>query len=397
MTVYQEKSTKIWFYDFYRQNLRFKARCIMPDGTRAISKKQAKACENVRRAALEKGETKVEVPAGRYTFAEALAARVKVAKRKKHWRDVKIALNEIGNFFGPDAPIEDVARRWREYEDFSSAQTVKIWMGGPKHAAKGEAASGDRAGYWHDTGKLRSSGRTNRYLDQLSAVLRLAHETEGPDGRFLLDRMPTIKRQKEPKRKPRPVPLAVALKIESDPRTPDYLRDAAAMVRLFGFRLDEVFGTTRNEIDFDGRCYRLPAEKTKAGRDEVMPANAEAMRLLKRLDEAARKREPDNDAAPLIVYQPRGKDAKGRPFKPRPIANPRRAWATIQKRLGIKSGFRFHDLRATFITQTARVAKSAVVQTLARHTDARTTARYIEVADEDLRKAVEAMAGRRRD
>jgi integrase len=198
------------------------------------------------------------------------------------------------------------------------------------------------------------------------------------------------------KRDPKPVPLALALKIESDRRTPEHLRDAAAMVRLFGFRLDEVFSATRDEIDFEGRCYRLPAAKSKANRDEVMPANEEAMRLLKRLDDRARKREPDNPAAPLIVYQPRGKDAKGRAFKPRPIANPRRAWATAQKHVGVKGKFRFHDLRATFVTQAALVAKSAVVQALARHTDPRTTARYIKVADVDLRDAVEAMGIRRR-
>jgi integrase len=209
--------------------------------------------------------------------------------------------------------------------------------------------------------------------------------------------MPVIKRLKEAKRDPHPVPLALALKIESDRRTPEHLRDAAAMVRLFGFRLDEVFSATRDEIDFEGRCYRLPAAKSKANRDEVMPANEEAMRLLKRLDNRARKREPDNPAAHLIVYQPRGKDPKGRPFKPRPIANPRRAWVTALKRVGVKVKYRFHDLRGTFVSQAARVAKSAVVQALARHTDPRTTARYIKVADVDLRNAVDAMAGRRRE
>lgn len=394
MTVYKEKSTKRWFYDFYCRNVRYKSRCVMPDGAPAKGKRQAKACENARRVEVERGEKKTDATAGVYTLAEAIDARTRVAKRKKHWKDVRIALTELGNFFGPDAPLEEVARRWRDYSAFSCAQTLKTWVGGPARAG---TDSHEDPNNWRETGKRRSDGRTNRYLDQLSALLRLAHETEGPNGRPLLSRMPVIKRLKEAKHDPNPVPLALVLKLESDRRTPEHLRDAAAMVRLFGFRLDEVFSATRDEIDFEGRCYQLPAAKSKANRDEAMPANEEAMRLLKRLDDRARKREPNNPEAHLIVYQPPGKDPKGRPFTPRPIANPRRAWTTALKRIGVKGKFRFHDLRATFVTQAALVAKSAVVQALARHTDPRTTARYIKVADVDLRNAVEAMAGRRRN
>lgn len=78
--------------------------------------------------------------------------------------------------------------------------------------------------------------------------------------------------------------------------------------------------------------------------------------------------------------------------QPSPVANLKTAWAAAQRRAGITPRYRLHDLRACFITDVAKVAGNRVVQSLARHISATTTARYVKVVDGARRAAVEAAA-----
>jgi integrase len=138
---------------------------------------------------------------------------------------------------------------------------------------------------------------------------------------------------------------------------------------------------------------RIPASVTKANRDESLPANAEAVELLRSLSDDAKKRDHAKDF--LIVYTPVGRDRAGQAFSPRPIRNARRAWATALKKHGVGRRWRFHDLRATYVTQVAHVASAATTQSLARHKSPLTTARYTKIADQARRAAVDAMASPR--
>jgi integrase len=398
MTVFFDARQNCWLYDFREGGRRFNRRAKNPDGTQAQSKRQAQAAEDAARVAARLDQRHALAKPGEYTLAQAVAARAAEAKHLANWRDIKHALAEIVGFFGAAANIEDVAQRWMEYRAFARAQPVKVWCGGPakkngsKPADVAALPASLPASLHRATGRTRSAARTNRYLDQLSALLRLAHATRGPGGRPLLEFMPAIERLAEDKRDPNPVPLEIVARIEADPATPAHLRDAAALVRLFGFRLDEVFGATVGRIDWENRGYRLPAAQTKAGRDEFMPANEEAMQLLARLAADAAARAPSDRAAALIVYTPPGRDKEtDKPKAPRTIKNARKAWASALKRAGVAGEFRFHDLRATFITQVAQVASAATTQDLARHTSSATTKRYTKISDQAKRAAVEAM------
>jgi integrase len=391
MTAFFDAHQNCWVYDFREGGKRFNRRAKNPDGTNARSKRQAQAAEDTARVAARLDQRHALARPGEYTLAQAVAARAAEAKHLANWRDIKHALTEIVAFFGAAANVESVALRWMEYRAFARSQPVKVWCGGPGKKVSAKSAGVDAA-LQRDTGRTRSAARTNRYLDQLSALLRLAHATRGSDGRPLLEFMPPIERIAEDKRDPNPVPLEIVARIEADVATPAHLRNAAALVRLFGFRLDEVFGLTVGRIDWENRGYRLSAEKTKAGRDEFMPANAEAMRLLERLVAEANARAPGDRAALLIVYTPPGRDrATAKPKAPRAIKNARKAWASALKRAGVAGEYRFHDLRATFITQIAQVASAATTQDLARHTSSATTKRYTKISDQAKRAAVDAM------
>jgi integrase len=203
------------------------------------------------------------------------------------------------------------------------------------------------------------------------------------DGKPLLAHMPQIERLPEPKRIPNPVPLSVLAQIESDPAAPDHLWEAAALARLFGLRLAEICAARVDWIDWEQQALRLPAEFTKANRDEFQVANSEAMQLVAWLALFARERNSANEF--LIVYTPNG----GR--KARPIKSLQGAWANALRRLGLEGRYRFHDIRATYVTQVAMVASSAVTQGLARHKSAATTSLYTRVADGAKRAAVLAM------
>lgn len=378
MTVFLDKKSNVWVYDFIESGRRYKRQCRAPDGTNCTSRRAAVACEAAARAAARIETEKEKQTRKVYTFAQAVAARSEEAIHLRNWPDIKNALKELLKFFGSTTPISQVADRWMEYRAWSRRQVVRKWRGGPQPANDRKASD-----HWKDLGRTRSAGRVNRYLDQLSAVLRLANRMRDRDGKPLLPHMPQIERLPEPKRIPNPVPLAVLAQIESDPASPDHLWQAAALARLFGLRLAEVCKARVDWIEWEQQALRLPAEVTKANRDELQIANHEAMQLLAWLALFARERNSAKDF--LVVYTPNG-DRKARS-----IQSLQGAWTNALRRLGLEGRYRFHDIRATYVTQVAMVASSAVTQGLARHKSAATTALYTRVADGAKRAAVLAM------
>ena len=162
------------------------------------------------------------------------------------------------------------------------------------------------------------------------------------------------------------------------------------LARLFGLRMAEVFEARPAWIDWEQRALRIPADVSKSGREENIPAKQEALLLLKELARAAQLRKSAKEF--LIVYTPTGRDREGDAFEPRPIRNARRAWMTALNKHGGGRQWRFHDLRATFVTQIAHVATAATTQSLARHKSPLTTARYTKISDQARRAAVDAMA-----
>jgi len=70
----------------------------------------------------------------------------------------------------------------------------------------------------------------------------------------------------------------------------------------------------------------------------------------------------------------------------------RSAWRTLTKKAGL-SGFRFHDLRHSAITQLAESgASDSTIMAIAGHVSRRMLERYSHVRMEAKRKAMEALA-----
>ena len=214
--------------------------------------------------------------------------------------------------------------------------------------------------------RMRAGSTTNHYLVCLGEALRIAHANKDAAGRPLLPELVKVPKLEEPEHLPRPVSDDDIQAIIST--APPHLSDGVLLARLMGFRKGEVFAFTISQVDFQNRCVWLSAATTKANRAEAVPANDEAMALLRRLFDQAKEWKMD----PLLTYQHGKKDER------RPVKNPKRAWSTALKKLGIKH--RFHDTKASYVTAVAHVAPVAVTQQLARYRSYKTTRRYLKVA-----------------
>ncbi len=153
-----------------------------------------------------------------------------------------------------------------------------------------------------------------------------------------------------------------------------------------GFRKTEVFNLRRHQFDRENRGVWLKGEETKGKRDEFIEANSFAFEILDRLDREAEARGDDY----LLVYVPINRPNA----KPVPIKNPKRAWKTVLKSLDLVGRYTFHNTKAAFLSAVAGNTGGKVVQSLGRHKDGKTTERYVAVANEDRRRAVEAIADR---
>lgn len=396
MTVFRD-AHGFWMYDFQFRGKRFARRCLEADGAPANSRRQAEAIEAAARTAARlaaKGQT-IARPSD-YTLVEAVAKRADAARDLDNWPSIMPLHADILDFFGALKPIREIDdAAAAEYKAHVKTLTRRIWIGGP-------GKNRDRADtrHWRDTGKPLADRTRNAYLVELGAILSIAADTRLPGSDVpVLPRRPKIALFDLPKRDPTPVPLHILAAIEAHPATPAHLRDAVMLVRLFGLRRDEAFAATTAWIDWDNGGLRVPAEIAKNDSDDFLPANEEARALLMRLAaEAEARRQAASGGArgrntpePLIVYRKPGQDALKRPFAARPIKDARGAWHAALDRVGADRRYRFHDVRATYITQIAHVAPDKVTQDLARHANAATTARYVKLADDAKKRAVEMM------
>ena len=167
---------------------------------------------------------------------------------------------------------------------------------------------------------------------------------------------------------------------------PPHVIDAMTLTALFGFRQGEAFTLKRTAIDWDSGGIRLLAEDVKDAEDVFLPASQAALGFLWCLDLQAEAR----GTKVLVSWQPKKDGA----FVA--IAKPRSAWRRARAFMAATYGrtWRWHDLRAAFITSVALNSGGVVAQQLARHSDFDTTQGYIEVADEMRRLAAERISDR---
>lgn len=162
---------------------------------------------------------------------------------------------------------------------------------------------------------------------------------------------------------------------------------AMFLTLYFGVRRREPFGLQIHHIDFVARGIWLLAHETKRRGDEFLPGGNDAMAFLALLAGEAQMRE----TAYLITWRRH----EGQAWKP--MASAKRAWADAMEVIAAEFGarWRWHDIRAAYITQVALTTQSgAVVQSMARHAHFATTELYIDVANELRAEAAERATAR---
>lgn len=400
MTVFRRKDRgNAWNYEFVLGGKRYRGQCLDDAGKPVKTRTEAVQREIAAKAAAQQRQAldRSGVRAGAFTITQASLVLLKRA-RDRHADDganLRIYLAELLAFFGPGTPMNrigdgDVDR----YRDFSDAQILKTWAGGPG-VRKADVADPADPKHWRTTKRRRSKTTTNKYLKTLRQLFGVAEKVRDPaTGKPAIDRPPTITPHRLPRRLPRPIPdrelharLAVA---------PPWTADAGELARLFGLRLTEALTVGRRHVDREIRGLRFSAGETKSGNDEVAFGGAAGWQLLLRLEKQAIARGVDHLIAwPGPKHQHAGMIGAKVPRDAwRPLKSVRRSWKHSAKVAQVDDPHRFHDVRARYITEVAKVQQSAA-KGAARHQDPATTDLYIQLAATEIADAVRKAAARR--
>ncbi|HEX2886630.1 hypothetical protein [Vineibacter terrae] len=393
MTVYWNKSRRMWMYGFVLLGERYQGYCIDPETGPARSRRRAREIEEDIRSAERKKRSGGVIVAGAFTIAEACAAHLSTAESPSYRKRLTECIAELVAYFGADTAVTSITGpKILAYRTWCAEQTVKVWVGGP-----GKDRPRDAARFWKDTGKPRSTRTCNRYLDALSGALGKAHTMRDENQKRYLEDVPNVPRFHEPKRKPTPLRDVDLDAIEGAARP--WIVDGLELARLFGLRhTTEIVAVTVDMVDDDVRGLRLPPEITKSSDEQIVMAGASGWALLTRLRDQALAR----GTCHLVTWPGVAgmhKLRRGEPVeKWFPLKSFRKGFNGARKRAGLDTGRRrwVHDVRARFITEVSSSTKSAeVVQGAARHADYKTTQLYIELAQEEMRAAIEAADARR--
>lgn len=387
MTVYFDKERKRWRYHFERARKRYSGYCLDAAGKPVTSRSAAREAE-----AVAKRHVDIEpsiVPSSSVTLAMIVATLTPRLKMQSQWEEQRRFLREIVAYFGAQTPISSIGKtQIDDYITFALSQPHKIWIGGPTK----EPNARDNERYWRDSGKTRSPATVNHYLPVLRAIFTRAYETRDPiTGKRLIEEMPKIVNLPTPKRQARPITdeaLTTALAI-----LPAHVADAVIASLLFGFRRQEIFHLEIADVDFGAGGVWLKAERVKNRTDTFLPGGTTAMEHMRKLVDQAKAR----GATRLITYQRRRKTDENQAAEPwHPVESPKRAWSTAMKVVETELGtrWRWHDIRAAFITQIAVTAGAVAAQQLARHSRLSTTQGYIAAHSSTIKAAADEAANR---
>ena len=393
MTVFKnQKRGGRWTYDFQLGGQRYQGYCVDPaTDVQAKNRREATEIEGMlRRAARQTdGLAKKGARPGTYTLAMAAALHLqrKIGTDPDHIANHKLYVAEILGFFGPATAIAEItAAGVEQYRQHAATRKLRVWIGGPDLRQRRDRTD-DK--WWRTTKRVRSPRTTNSYLMCLAALFAIAYGTRNAITRERELQFPLeVKLLKTAKREPRPMPDG-----EFDARqavAPPWTAEAAELSRVFGLRRGEALWVERRHIDREEGGLFFSGEETKSGRDERVFGGEAGLALLERLSLQAIERRQRN----LITWPGpkywramlRGEEVPLAAWCP--IKSVRRSWRTTIKNGGIEQPHRFHDVRARYVTEVAKV-QAAATQDAARHADPATTALYVKLAAGEVRAAVE--------
>lgn len=376
MTVSFNKARGRWTYDFWHRKTRHQGYCLDAAGQPVTSKTAARQAEAVERRRLELAP---KLARGKdTTLAQVIADLQPRWMREADWPNKKRYAREIIDFFGSSTAITAINdAQCLRYIEFASTRPIRVWVG---------AQSGDRSDdeLWKDTGKRRSPATVNRHLAFLRLLFQHATKMRDPvTNQPILARVPEFSDLPEIKRRARPTPEPVLERLME--LLPQHAIDGLVVTLCFGFRSSEAFSLQEPQVDWHAEGVRLFGEDVKDSEDVFLPGSQFAMGYLRCLAMEAEARGMRH----LISYRREATRNPDRQEPWRPIKRAKTAWGTamdvIEKEFGRR--WRWHDLRAAFITHVAMTSGPVAAQALARHSNFDTTRAYIEVANEVTRQA----------
>lgn len=388
MTVWFNKARDRWMFGFKLNGQRYSGYALDEAGAPVTSERAAKEAREVAR---RKARIAPKLPRGEdITIAQVATSLTPFWKRQARWPNIqRFYLPEILKFFGPARPIVEIDQELvDQYRAYCIAVEKRVWAGGPKR----DARAPENAKFWRQTGEARGPHVANLYLEILRQIIAKAATLRDPLTReLIMPEPPSVPKLPTLKRKARPIPDNVLSEILED--LPQHSCEAVALTLLFGFRQGEAFSLQIHNVDRQARGIRLFAEDVKDGEDTFLPAGRDGMAYVERLIAQAEAR----GVRHLVTYRPYRKDpAEQAKLKWEPIGSPKTAWTRVMDAVEERHGrrWRWHDIRAAFITDVAIGSGSALARALARHSDQDTTDLYVEVADTPRRMAAERTEGR---
>lgn len=387
MTVYFDKRRKRWCHDFERGGERKFGYCLDADGKPVTSRRAAVAAENV---AIRAAETALKAArVNDLTLAQVVADLIPQWETEADWPNKERYIREILAYLRPERSVASISDAdLEDYRTWALQQPVMIWTGGSKRRRDDPESNK----FWKPSGRLRSAATVNRYLVLIRLALDRAHKVRDPaTNQRAIEEVPVVADLPERKRKARPIPDGVLT--HAMEALPQHVREALTATLFFGFRQSEIFSLLVHDVDFELGGVWMAAEDVKDDEDAFLPGAPEAMAFMRVLVDQAHER----GVSHLITWRRTRKDREAQARERwRPIASPKSAWRTAMKAVQEKFGrrYRWHDIRAAFITHVALTSGGVAAKALARHSDFRTTEAYIHVADEVQRAAANRAAQR---
>ena len=159
-----------------------------------------------------------------------------------------------------------------------------------------------------------------------------------------------------------------------------------------GMRSVEVKNLKLGDLDTEHRKITIRRSKGNCGAGRTVILTNDALNAVLKLQERARNLNATEAGDYLLPFRVRngvGYDPK------RPVKSWRTAWRKLTKAAGLP-GFRYHDLRHTFITNHAEMGTPlAVVQAQAGHLSKRMTELYTHISKRALEEAAAAYEERK--
>jgi integrase len=159
----------------------------------------------------------------------------------------------------------------------------------------------------------------------------------------------------------------------------DHIRPLVLLALNTGLRRGELLGLTWGSVNFSAKLLTVTAATAKSGHTRRIPLNVEALSTLTAWHE--RRGKP---AAEALVFP--GHDGER-------MTRIDTAWGTLMKTAGLKN-FRLHDCRHHFASRLVQAGVDLyTVKELLGHSEIAMTEKYSHLAPDNLRLAVEKVAG----